>query len=195
MKKHCRTSPAPLSPSDAPAPSAAAALLCVASLPSHSRWGTWGRTHQPMGSGHRRRRTRLVWHPDRAQTHRGQPLVIHRPHSQETTVDAHRRRPRSKHKCFHIVTHTHTHTVCTDFESGGGVRRRVCDLSVVTGASSFQINNRSQDGGLLGPLGLKQGQHQEQQLWTKRRGEPRGLATSVSLTYEATRGRLHEYRP
>lgn len=42
----------------------------------------------------------------------------------------------------------------TDLKSSSSMWRSVCDLSLITGASSLQINDRSQDSGLLHSLGL-----------------------------------------
>lgn len=49
LNSHGSTFLSPQSPSAAPALSAADVLLCVASPPSRSRWGTSGHTHLPEG--------------------------------------------------------------------------------------------------------------------------------------------------
>lgn len=43
----------------------------------------------------------------------------------------------------------------THLHSGSSVRRHLGDLPVVAGASSLQVDDGGQDGGLLHPLGLR----------------------------------------
>ncbi len=65
------TSLSPQSLSVAPVLSVFVVLLGVASPLSHSRWETWGHTHQPMESAHLRMKTGLISSPN---------IATHSPH-------------------------------------------------------------------------------------------------------------------
>lgn len=63
-KSWIHTSLSPQSLSVAPVLSVFVVLLCVSSPLSHSRWETWGHTHQPMESEHLQMKTQLMMSPN-----------------------------------------------------------------------------------------------------------------------------------
>lgn len=64
-KSWMHTSLSPQSLSDAPVLSVFVVLLGVSSPLSHSRWETWGHTHQPKELAHLRMKTQLMSSPNR----------------------------------------------------------------------------------------------------------------------------------
>lgn len=62
------TSLSPQSLSVAPVLSVSVVPLDVSLPLSHSRWGTWGRTHQPMGSAPRPMKSHLTQSPNTGTT-------------------------------------------------------------------------------------------------------------------------------